>query len=206
MNMFGAGPLASGSHTRGASYANTLSLVRSSFVTYMGLAIHNLPEGISVALTTASNLRLGVSLCLAILLHNVLEGMIVALPLWYTSRSRTRVLLLTLLNGLMEPLGVIIAWSLGGAEVIAKPGRINKMLCAVSGIMGAIAAGELLPSAVEWIEKGGVVVMGARDGVGKSSRGKGEVYVRVAAWTIVGVVGGWAVMASADMVLARFNL
>ncbi|KAJ3222429.1 hypothetical protein HDU78_011757, partial [Chytriomyces hyalinus] len=131
--------------------ANTLSLVRSSFVTYMGLAIHNLPE-----------------------------GMVVALPLWYTSRSRARVLILTFINGLMEPLGVVIAWCLGGGnELFTKPGRINKMLCGVSGIMIAIAFGELLPSAVEWIEKGGVVSFtsggGGGGGVEEGSEGSGAV-------------------------------
>ncbi|KAJ3064483.1 hypothetical protein HDU98_012105 [Podochytrium sp. JEL0797] len=183
-----------------ASNSNTLMMVRSSFVTYMGLAIHNLPEGVSVALTSATNLRLGISLCLAILLHNILEGLIVALPIWYTSRSRSRVLFLTLLNGLMEPLGVILAWSLGGAEVIAAPGRIEKMLMGVSGIMGAIAVGELMPSAVEWIEKGGIVVAG-----GKSGRGKKEVYIRVFAWIVVGIIGGAFVMGLADFVLQKFD-
>ncbi|TPX38652.1 hypothetical protein CcCBS67573_g10705 [Chytriomyces confervae] len=201
--------------------ANTLSLVRSSFVTYMGLAIHNLPEGISVALTTASNLKLGVSLCVAILLHNVLEGMVVALPLWYTSRSRARVLILTFINGLMEPLGVVIAWCLGGGnELFTKPGRINKMLCGVSGIMVAIAFGELLPSAVEWIEKGGVVSFtsggsgggGVEEGsegsgaVAANSRSKREVVIRVSAWTLVGVFGGWAVMSLSDFILNGFDL
>ncbi|ORY32693.1 hypothetical protein BCR33DRAFT_856421 [Rhizoclosmatium globosum] len=186
MKMFGAT----------SSGANTISMVRSSFVTYMGLALHNLPEGVSVALTTVSNLKLGISLCIAILLHNVLEGMIVALPLWYTSRSKSRVLFLTLLNGLMEPLGVIIAWCLGGAEIISKPGRIEKMLAGVSGIMATIAFGELLPSAIEWIEKGGI------GNHGKPSMK--DVYIRVFAWIVIGVIGGAAVMGSADFVLQHF--
>ncbi|KAI9329974.1 ZIP zinc transporter-domain-containing protein [Obelidium mucronatum] len=201
MNMFGASATISTPNNNGGisrvANTNTIAMVRSSFVTYMGLAIHNLPEGVSVALTTASNVRLGVSLCLAILLHNVLEGMIVALPLWYTSRSRSRVLFLTLLNGLMEPLGVVLAWCLGGAEVIAKPGRIEKMLAGVSGIMAAIAYGELVPSAVEWIEKGGVVV-----DVKGSRR---QIHIRVGAWIIVGIVGGGFVMACADLVLQTLD-
>ena len=81
------------------------ALARTGFVTYLGLALHNLPEGVSVAVSTTSSLRLGVSLCVAIMLHNVLEGMVVALPLWFGTRSRPKVLILTLINGMMEPLG-----------------------------------------------------------------------------------------------------
>ncbi|KAJ3126579.1 hypothetical protein HK100_010188 [Physocladia obscura] len=187
------------------SNSSALSLLRSGFITYIGLAIHNLPEGISVALTTASNLRLGISLCLAILMHNVLEGMVVALPLWYASRSRLRVLLLTFVNGLMEPIGVVIAWCFGGAEIITAPGRIDKMLCGVSGIMIAIVVGELLPSASDWIRKGGVVGFSSdRREFSAAVGNRREIYIRVTAWTLFGAVGGFIVMKSADFILRLF--
>ena len=70
------------------------------------MALHNLPEGVSVALTTTSDLSLGVSMCIAILIHNIPEGMVLAVTIYAATGSYKSVLLFTLLNGLMEPLGI----------------------------------------------------------------------------------------------------
>lgn len=118
-----------------------------------------------MALTTATDFRLGTSLCTAILLHNIIEGMVVALPLWYATKSTQRVLVLTFLNGLTEPLGVLIAYmgyrlfgdssSYGSMEesVTAHPSWVNGTLAGVAGIMFSISGTELLPSALAWLRR-----------------------------------------------------
>jgi zinc transporter ZupT len=47
-------------------------VMRSTVVTFVAMAIHNVPEGIAVASTTMHDVKLGINLCIAILLHNIL--------------------------------------------------------------------------------------------------------------------------------------
>jgi ZIP family zinc transporter len=149
-------------------------------ITYFTMAIHNLPEGISVAVTTASDISIGVSLCCAILIHNILEGMIIALPLWRATESTFKVVILTLINGLMEPLGVLIAWALAGTSWINSKSTVSSLLSVVGGLMIGISCFELIPSSrdhmllentslkllVIWILTGalfGAVILGSSD-------------------------------------------
>ncbi|KAJ3116155.1 hypothetical protein HDU96_010264 [Phlyctochytrium bullatum] len=159
--------------------------LRTSLVTFVGLALHNLPEGASVALSTAADLKLGVEVCAAILLHNVLgelslpnhtrtndsitEGMVVALPLHLSTKGNIpRVLLLTFLNGLAEPLGVVAAWTLLALTSLFFPSTaatpapdtpavpgIHAILCTVSGVMACISFSELIPGARDWMARRG---------------------------------------------------
>ncbi|KAJ3327701.1 hypothetical protein HDU76_011284 [Blyttiomyces sp. JEL0837] len=186
-------------------------LARTGFVTYLGLALHNLPEGISVAVSTASSVKLGISLCVAIMLHNLLEGMVVALPLWYGTANRFKVLLLTLTNGMMEPLGVLIVYFSGGWYFIDVPGRVDRILCGVAGVMGFISLAELVPSAAFWMLRGRVVAGEDLDvdevrGRGKWGLGNKWVTVRIVVWTVLGAVGGWIVLGVADWILTSFGI
>ncbi|KAJ3206766.1 hypothetical protein HDU67_007955 [Dinochytrium kinnereticum] len=197
----GKGEVGSGREERGVPWyawwfgdgkaTGSSELVRTSFVTYLGLALHNLPEGVSVAVTTASDLKLGVSICVAIMLHNVLEGMVVSLPLYVSTRgSIPQILLLTFLNGLMEPLGVLIAWSLGLGRFLDTVARVHAVLSVVAGVMACIAFVELLPGALEWILRGGGRGMSRRMGI-----------VRVWVWVAVGMGFGWAVLGVSEWVM-----
>jgi ZIP family zinc transporter len=57
-------PVANISHTDAAD------LYRTSLITFIAMALHNIPEGISVYLTALSNPKLGMQMALAIMLHN----------------------------------------------------------------------------------------------------------------------------------------
>ncbi|KAJ3385113.1 hypothetical protein HDU92_003250 [Lobulomyces angularis] len=127
-------------------------LLRTTLVTFFAMASHNLPEGISVAFTTDADLQLGISLCIAILLHNVLEGMIVALPIFASTNSTKKVIIWTFINGLMEPFGVIMAYSLS-FTLSWDPtdfNYIHKTLAAVGGVMAGITLMELIPSSLTY--------------------------------------------------------
>ena len=145
-------------------------------------------------------MRLGTSLCVAILIHNVLEGFVVALPIWFATGSQNRVILLTLINGMMEPLGVLLSWVLGAWNIIQCPESVNRILCCVAGIMGAISFGELLPSSVEWLSKGFNSPEGAQITRRKS------IYIRVFLWTLLGIIGGFIVLAVSDWIVESFHI
>ncbi|KAH0880066.1 hypothetical protein HID58_067460 [Brassica napus] len=61
-----------------------------------------------VELLQLLGMRVGVNLALAIALHNIPEGVAVALPIYFATESKWQAFKLATLSGLAEPLGVII--------------------------------------------------------------------------------------------------
>jgi ZIP family zinc transporter len=67
--------------------AQKRTLLRSSFITFLAMTLHNIPEGLGVYLSSLSDMRLGIQLALAIALHNIPEGMAVAIPIYAASNG-----------------------------------------------------------------------------------------------------------------------
>lgn len=74
-------------------------------------------EGIAVSVAATQGLRLSVPLTLAIALHNIPEGASVALPIFFALRCKRKAVLVALLSGLAEPLGVLVLFSIGPAAL-----------------------------------------------------------------------------------------
>ncbi|KAL2917341.1 hypothetical protein HK105_203005 [Polyrhizophydium stewartii] len=136
---------------KGVSEREKRDLMRTSLITFVALAMHNLPEGLGVYLSAMSDMRLGVQLAVAIMLHNIPEGMAVAIPLYAATASTAQVLWWTLVNGLAEPLGVVV----GGLALQAylTPMVLSRCLAAVGGIMLCISIHELQPTAIKYAGK-----------------------------------------------------
>ena len=64
------------------------------------------PEGLS------SSWKRTTLLVFAVTLHNIPEGISVAMPVWYATGSRRRAFRCTLLSGLTEPVGAVLAFAL----------------------------------------------------------------------------------------------
>ena len=56
-------------------------LLRIGLLTSVTLTLHNLPEGMAVAISTVGSVRLGFKLAIAIALHNIPEGLAITCPL-----------------------------------------------------------------------------------------------------------------------------
>ncbi|KAI8907152.1 ZIP zinc transporter-domain-containing protein, partial [Gorgonomyces haynaldii] len=123
-------------------------LTRSSVITFIAMALHNLPEGLGVYLSSLSNPKMGLQLAVAIMLHNIPEGMAVAIPIYASTKSVWQVLWLTFLNGLAEPIGVLLGGGLLGPYL--TPEILNRCLALVGGIMLCISIHELMPMAIEY--------------------------------------------------------
>ncbi|MGV8174247.1 MAG: zinc transporter ZupT [Methanothrix sp.] len=120
-------------------------LYRSGIMTTIGIAIHNLPEGMTVALVSLADLRLGVPVAIAIAIHNIPEGLACSIPLYCATSDRKKSCLLSFAAGMTEPLGAILA------ILLLYPFLSDWLLAAasamVAGIMVFLSLDELIPIA-----------------------------------------------------------
>ena len=111
-----------------------------------------------------NNPEMGAGITFAIALHNIPEGIAVAIPIYYATRSRGKALFYATLSGLSELLGALLCiciTSLFGIELTGQGMAFPLILSAVAGIMVYISLDELLPTAEKYgkhhIAIGGVV-------------------------------------------------
>jgi zinc transporter ZupT len=123
---------------------------RLGMVLALVLTLHNLPEGLAVALSNVKSDDLGIMLTLAIFVHNIAEGICIAIPILASTQNRILALVITAASGLSEPLGALIGMlilrEIVSVDVLAF--ALNAMLCAVGGIMLSISRNELLAEAM----------------------------------------------------------
>lgn len=109
----------------------------------IGIAIHNLPEGIAVGAGFLHAPAFGIMIAIAIAMHNIPEGMATALPIYIGSKSRSKALKYSFLSGMVEPIGAMAAAVLlSGFQSL-----VPLALSFAGGVMFFITLDELLPCA-----------------------------------------------------------
>lgn len=113
----------------------------------LGIAAHNLPEGLAIGTSLAADQTLGISLAIIILLHNIPEGIAMAAPLSISGISKIKVLLYTIYAGLPMGVGALI----GGYVGNISDSFIGVCLGFAGGAMLFITCQEIIPkSNVLW--------------------------------------------------------
>ena len=95
-------------------------VLRSALVTALALVGHNLPEGAMTLFASLDDPAVGLRLAVAIGLHNLPEGLAVALPVLYATKSRGRAFLAALASGFAEPAGALLAFGVLGGRITAS--------------------------------------------------------------------------------------
>lgn len=113
------------------------------YIIMMGIAIHDLPEGMAIALGAELQARTSMIIALGISLHNIPEGMAIAAPLLVGRVPRRRIFIQTLLVALVTPLGAYC----GRVLIDMAPGIMPGMLGVACGIMTFIVLVNLWPEA-----------------------------------------------------------
>ncbi|NLT20087.1 MAG: ZIP family metal transporter [Syntrophomonadaceae bacterium] len=119
------------------------SLIRLGYLIMLGIAMHDFPEGIAIALGYEMKVRTGAVIALGIGIHNIPEGMAIAAPLIMSGMSRWRIILPTILVGIITPLGTIS----GQIIINYQPQLLPVLLGIASGIMLYLVFFQLLPQA-----------------------------------------------------------
>jgi zinc transporter, ZIP family len=123
----------------------------------LGIAIHNLPEGMAVfSSAVTGNLTFGVLVAIAIALHNIPEGISVSIPITEATGNRKRAFWFSFASGLAEPLGALLAATI--LFPFLNDTVINFMLAFSAGIMVYISLDELLPTAHQYGKEHSVIM------------------------------------------------
>ena len=125
-----------------------LSLFVAGIVMASAIALHNVPEGMTIGAAYASNSGVmgSAALVLAVLigLHNIPEGMAVSVPLISGGMGRAKAVLITALSGVPTMIGALLGFLLG--EI--GPLGLALSLGFASGAMLYVVFGEILPQAI----------------------------------------------------------
>ena len=84
---------------------------RVGILNFIGLLLHNIPEGIATFITTLINPIIGLKLSITIMLHNIPEGLLIMLPHSINNKKR-RGLILSIIAAIAEPLGGLLFYIL----------------------------------------------------------------------------------------------
>ena len=126
---------------------NKFALFIAGVVMACAIALHNVPEGMTIGASYASNdgVMGSAALTLAVLigLHNIPEGMAVSVPLISGGMTKWKAVLMTALSGVPTMVGALLGYLLGeiGAFGLALS------LGFASGAMLYVVFGEILPQA-----------------------------------------------------------
>jgi len=131
-----------------ARHDNKLSLFVAGIVMACAIALHNVPEGMTIGASYASNNGVmgSAALILAVLigLHNIPEGMAVSVPLISGGMKKVKAVLITAASGIPTILGALLGYLLG--EI--GPLGLTLSLGFASGAMLYVVFGEILPQSI----------------------------------------------------------
>ena len=124
---------------------NKFALFVAGIVMACAIALHNVPEGMTIGASYASNdgVMGSAALVLAVLigLHNIPEGMAVSVPLISGGMAKWKAVLITACTGIPTVLGALVGYWLG--EI--GPLGLTMSLGFASGAMLYVVFGEILP-------------------------------------------------------------
>lgn len=120
--------------------------IRAGILTGIGIAMHNLPEGLAIGASYAHGASLGFSVALTIALHNIPEGMAMAAPMSAAKLDPASITVWGCLAGLPMAVGALV----GAAVGTVSSAVLSVCLGFAGGAMVFITADELIPDAQEF--------------------------------------------------------
>ena len=117
------------------------TLLKTGIVVCIGLALHNIPEGLAIGSGLEHSLKLGFSLAIIIAIHDVPEGISMSAPMKKSGIAINKILFYVLLSGLATGIGAFFGSLVG--NISEK--TISISLSIAAGAMLYVVSGELTP-------------------------------------------------------------
>ena len=128
---------------RHGHYRYPKKMEKTSLLVFLGIFIHNIPEGIATFVATINRVELGILLAIAIALHNIPEGIAVSVPIYASTKNRRKAFLWSFLSGISEFIGAVVVGFIFYPFI--DEFSLGAMLAIVAGLMVYISLDELLP-------------------------------------------------------------
>jgi ZIP family zinc transporter len=135
---------------RAGSARQSTPYIKAGLLLGIGIAAHNLPEGLAIGSGMVAYPSLGLGLAIVIAAHNVPEGLAMAAPMRMGGLCKLRIVLLTLAAGLPTGVGAAMGLMLGQISAWA----ISFCLGFAGGAMLYVISGEMLPEGAAGKHKG----------------------------------------------------
>lgn len=124
-----------------AGYSRRQRLKNTGILIALGIALHDIPEGMAISVGHEAASQLGALLAMAIAIHNLPEGMATAAPLKMAGIKNYKIMLLNLGIAVVTPLGSL----LGLIALNFVSSALTFFLALAAGAMGLLVFQELLP-------------------------------------------------------------
>lgn len=121
--------------------SNSNKLLQTGIIIFLGLTIHNFPEGLAIGSGFSASEGLGLSLAIAICIHDIPEGISIALPLKKGGFNRLKAISLTVCSGLTTGIGAFAGAIISNISAVF----IAMSLGFAAGAMLYIVSCELIP-------------------------------------------------------------
>lgn len=99
-------------HLKASGLPEVGDLKRMATFLFIGISLHNLPEGFAIGVGAMSNLSFSLLIALAISLHDIPEAICIAAPYYYNTKNRFKAFFLTLLTFIPTMAGFLISYSI----------------------------------------------------------------------------------------------
>ena len=118
-------------------------LKKTALYLIIGISLHNLPEGMAMAVGSVTEMKTGIAIALAIAIHDIPEGICTAAPFYHATGKRMRSFFVSAATAFPVIIGFFIAHSIYKNIPLEFVGLI---IGTTAGLMIYICADELIPS------------------------------------------------------------
>lgn len=107
------------------SYYTKDNNIKIALLISLGIMLHNFPEGLIMGVGFMAGGNLGIKMSILIAIHDIPEGISVVAPLKYSKVKGTRIMLYAFLTALPALIGALIGILIGGISNLALGGSLS---------------------------------------------------------------------------------